>query len=441
MSKTALAWLIAYGAGLLLSVVDPFYALLAYLLDYYAHPPLRWWGLALPDLRWSLLAAGVLLLAYLFNGRSLVDRSILRHRQTKWLLGFLGVAILVTAFAVSVDRSLHYLSDIAKLTLLYLLILGTVRTRSQFRWFVLVMIVGAFIWGVDAFENPKRKAGRLVGIGGPDSDADNSTAAHLLTVLPFLAVYLLKGTAWMRAVCLVAAPFIVNTLILCNSRGASVAIAVAGLSSLLLARGKTRLQLGAMVLLAGVLFVALTDRTFLNRQVTLFSSEQDTSTTGRLDAWKGALELMRDRPFGSGGGGWDIMSPVYIPEVVEAHGGQERTVHNTYLLAGADWGVPGLVLFLGFIASTLRQLHRIRNETGDELIYVESLALEVGLIGFLTAAVFINRLYAEVLYWFAALSGALANINESRQEASEPVTAGNEAPAMSAAGLASQGPR
>ncbi len=421
MSNTALAWLTAYAAGLLLSVVEPFYGLLAYLLDYYAHPPLRWWGDDLPDLRWSLLAASVLLCVYLLKGRNLFDPRILRHGQTKWLLGFLAVATLVTFWAVDVNRSLHYLTDIAKLALLYLLIVGTVRTRNQFRWFVLVMIVGAFMWGLDAYFDPKRRAGRLYGIGGPDSDADNSTAAHLLTVLPFLGIYLLKGVRWERLIALIATPFVVNTIILCNSRGATVAIAVMALAAVVLARGKTRWQIATLGLVGGVLFLYLTDPQFIERQLTLFHYEEDTSATGRLEAWEGALALMADYPLGAGGGGWDAMSPVYIPDIVAAYGGEERTVHNTYLLVGSDWGIPGLILFLGFVGSTLRELHEIRRRTTDQRIYFESFALEVALVGFLTAAFFINRPYAEILYWLSALTAVLQNIAAGAwAEAPEP---------------------
>lgn len=419
MPKTALLWLAAYGAGLLLSLVDPFYALLAYLLDYYAHPPLRWWGDSLPDLRWSLLAALVLLASYTVHGRSLFDRSIVGHSQTLWLLALLAAAILVTPFAVDPARNLEELITLAKLTLLYMLIVGTVRTRSQFRWVVIVMIAGALLWGVDAYLHPERTAGRLRGVGGPDSDADNSTAAHLLTVLPFIGVYLWKGRPAERLLAFVAMPFVLNAVILCNSRGASVAMVAMAGATLFLTHGRQRMLLAGAVASGGVLFAVLLDHTFVDRQLALFGSELDTSAAGRLETWKGALRLMRDRPFGAGGGGWDALSPVYIPDIVAAFDGQARAVHNTFLLVGTDWGVLGLVLFLAFVVATLRQLHAIRRVSADDRATLESLALEVGLVGFLVAAFFINRAYAEVLYWFAALSAALANCQHER----EPVPA------------------
>ena len=60
MSKTAMAWVLGIVTGTVLSFRDPIFGLLAYMFEYYNHPPLRWWGDDLPDLRWSLLIASLL---------------------------------------------------------------------------------------------------------------------------------------------------------------------------------------------------------------------------------------------------------------------------------------------------------------------------------------------------------------------------------------------
>jgi hypothetical protein len=110
------------------------------------------------------------------------------------------------------------------------------------------------------------------------------------------------------------------------------------------------------------------------------------------------------------------LSPVYAAEVVEAHEGELRAVHNTYLWAAADWGLPGFVALMGFILSGLSTLHRVRRQTKNERLKLESLALEVGLIAFLGAAVFINRMYAEILYWLVALAASLDNIQRAESQ-------------------------
>ena len=50
--------------GLLSSfVVHPRWSLITYIAVFYLHPPLRWSGAGLPDMRWSLLAAVVTLIS------------------------------------------------------------------------------------------------------------------------------------------------------------------------------------------------------------------------------------------------------------------------------------------------------------------------------------------------------------------------------------------
>ena len=57
---TAATFLIAYFLSCVLALTrHPSFGLLAYLSAFYIHPPSRWWAYALPDVRWSLLAAGV----------------------------------------------------------------------------------------------------------------------------------------------------------------------------------------------------------------------------------------------------------------------------------------------------------------------------------------------------------------------------------------------
>jgi probable O-glycosylation ligase (exosortase A-associated) len=417
--KTVILWVACYFGLLAASFFGPMFALLAYLLDYYQHPDIRWWGQYLPDLRWSLVSSCVLLGSYLINHGSIV-RPVARYAQTWWLVALLVFAALSTPLAVDYTRSWEELLSLGKLVLLYALIAGTIRTRQHFNWFVTAMILGGFLWGFDAYLDPDRIAGRLRRIGGPDSYNDNSAAAHLLTTLPFLGVALWVGKRWQKALAIAAAPFILNTIVLCNSRGATLGIGVSGLAAIMLVPRRYRLRIGAAVVAGGLLFMHLTDDTFVDRQLTLLSEERDSSSQGRIDTWRGALELVEDHPFGTGGGGFDALSPKYIPEIVDAYGGEPRTVHNTYLLVATDWGIQGFVCFVGFILATIVSLHRIRRDTTDLSIALQAFAIESALLGFLMAAMFINRPYAEVLYWLAGMTAALRNIQKAEATATVP---------------------
>jgi len=314
---------------------------------------------------------------------------------------------------------MHYVARLARLVMLYLLIVGVVKKPEHFRWVVLLLVLGSLTWGIDAFIDPDRRGGRLRRVGGTDSLNDNSAAAQLLIVLPFIALYFLRGRLWEKGVALVTAPFVMNTIILCNSRGATLAAGVAAATALTLVKGKLRLQILGAVIAAAVMAYALVDPQFVQRQMTLTHEEdqRDTSSQDRLTSWKAALHLIQDHPFGAGGGGFELLSPEYIPDIVARHGGELRSVHNTYLAIATDWGLPGFACFAMFLYTTFRALRDLRRRTRDPRIYLESAALQLSLTAFLAAAMFLNRQYAEALYWMAALSTALVNIQRSVEEA------------------------
>ena len=47
-----------------------------YIMIFYVHPPSRWWGQSLPDLRWSMLSAAIALLALIVHWRRLAPAPV-----------------------------------------------------------------------------------------------------------------------------------------------------------------------------------------------------------------------------------------------------------------------------------------------------------------------------------------------------------------------------
>jgi probable O-glycosylation ligase (exosortase A-associated) len=414
MSLTALAWISTYILGIFLSFVHPIYGLFTYFMDYYAHPPLRWWGKALPDYRWSLTIAVITLIAFLLKRNSLPKLHIKKHPQTKWLILFLLNAFAVTPIAVWEEENKQLIEVIIKVILFYLVVIKTIRTKEHFRYLMIFHILGILDWGWNAFVDPQRKAGRLFGIGGPDSLNDNGTAAHLLAILPFVGSVFFTGKWWEKLLCIVTLPFVFNTFILANSRGAFIALLVTGLMSLLLTTGRLRWKTLMAMVLAGLVFYSLVDDKFIERQQTIQTYEEDNASVERIESWKAAFTLIREHPLGTGGGGFEALSPIYIPDIVEAHDGEVRNVHNTFLLVACEWGVQGFLLFMMFILSTIWGLLKIRKEApqtpAGERVRMDSIALILGLVGILSAGFFFNRLYAESVYWLTAFAAVLRNI-------------------------------
>ena len=426
MPKMTIAWLVVYCGGLVASFVSPVYGLLVYLFEYYLRPGLHWWGSDLPRWRYSLIVSIVIAVSYVMTRTNLPEQRIKENPALKWLLLFGVNMLFVTPFAVNLVESWAMVTAFWKMIALYAFIIAIVRTEWAFNAFLAMHIAGAGWWGWEAYLDPERQAGRLMSVGSADTLNDNQAAGHLLTVLPFVLLFVLRvKDKRLKALAIVAGPLIVNTFILCNSRGATIAMLVALSCTLVLAKKghRKRMALAGAGVLA--MFFFLADSQFITRQQTTLNYEDESTAQGRLSTWGAGLRLLRDRPIGAGGYGFNHLSPIYSPEVTAGRNTGRVSPHNTWILVGTEWGIQGFALFLCLLGSTFRLLHRIRRETTDVDMYYRSAAIQVALIGTLTAATFSDRLYGESIYWMCALAVVLYRMHLN---AEAPVVVTVEAP-------------
>ena len=329
------------------------------------------------------------------------------------------MTLVTPTTAVNRERSVDSTINFAKLILFHGLMVGTIRTELAFDAVVGMHMAGATWWGWEAYRNPKRSAGRLQNVGSGDTRGDNGTAAHLLTVLPFIAAYLaVHRDKRLRLLALVAAPLVINTLVLCNSRGATLGVIAALGVALWVSKSGHRIRMIGSGLAFAVCLYALADPQFIARQQQT-NYENDGSATGRLEAWSGAVDLVKDYPFGAGGAGFYELSPVYAPELVERMR-EKRDPHNTFVLVASEWGIPGLALFLGYIWSVMRLLRDVRKTAIGPMWYYRSVAIQLSMVGLLVAGCFTDRFYAEAPYWMGALAVALHRLH-AHQRAQAPV--------------------
>jgi O-antigen ligase len=426
MSKIALLWLAIYFGGVILTLIrHPIYGLLTYLFEYFNHPSSYWWGADLPDFRWSFFIALVTLVSLIIRWHQFKE---VKAPSFKWFLAFLLVAAVVTyTTAVSVKESQSCLEDLIKLAILYFLIVKIVQSEREYRLFVWAIILGCFLFGWRAYQDPNLQGGRLESLGGVDTSSANALASLMLIPLPFIGFYFFTGKKWERVLSVVVAPFILNTIILCNSRGVFLGLLATAAIVVLPGLRILKLKFVLMLLLGVMLFVRLVDQRFIDRMMHIKSgSEQElkSESLGRVASWRGGWKLMRDHPFGTGGKGYKLLSPIYISEIVEAHGGEFRSPHNTFINVGSEWGFPGLFLWLAFLGSTLWHLHRLRRKphhSGNRYA-IESIAIQSALLGFLVAGIFTDRSYAEALYWLCAMGASLWQVSEqAEQTVAKPV--------------------
>ena len=147
------------------------------------------------------------------------------------LLILLNATLVQVALSGDWANSTEDYAALAKFVLLYFLIIAAVRTRQDFSLLLMMLLVGAAYWGFEAkFHGISLVDGRLEGFGGPGCAGSNELASITVTLLPLVGgmVFLFRG--WRRVFVVLAAPFILNLLMLCNSRGGFVGLIIAAVA-------------------------------------------------------------------------------------------------------------------------------------------------------------------------------------------------------------------
>ena len=447
-----IVYLILYFAGLASALRYPIWGVMTYFLAYYFNPIARWWRADVPALRWSFIISMVLIATVLINKRSLRNKGALFTPVNFFCILLILNMLFVYPISVSFDQNTYYFDQYLKMYVFAVLLVMVVDRKKHLQYYIMAHVLGSFYWGYLAWSSPKRQGGRLYGMGGPDSLDDNSMAAHLLMVLPLLCFFILQGKRWQKLLGGASMLFVVNTIVLCNSRGAILGLGVMALMTFFIMKGwKQRLK-GLLVVAMGIgLLLFLADPQFIERQIRPAQSGEyasDSSAQGRRNTWEAAWRLMKDRPLGVGGGGFELLSPIYIPDIVEAHEFETRAVHNTFLLVGTEYGFQGLFIYLAIVFLIVRNFRVVMKYTrsrmdqaGMKFYYYASTTGLIGFVGFMTAATFVSRLQAEAFWWMMAYSIILRRLfkePETESEEAELVPDASPNPYMHGAPLATR---
>ncbi|GAB4334051.1 MAG: hypothetical protein Kow0037_12520 [Calditrichia bacterium] len=407
MSISAIGFLAVYAIGLFLTFRHPIYGLLTYLFEWHNHPPYMWWGDELPDLRWSMTIAAVTLISFLINRKKL-------HFDTKpvkgpiiWLLLIVLNSLTVTElFAILPEESWLKVVEWTKIFVLFVLMAHLVSEYKEYRWIIWVFILCVGNWGRIAYEVGSN---RDLGFYAPNATEENAISAHIVSILPFFAIYFLKGSKWQKIIIGLLTPFVLNVLILANSRASILAMGVVALGIVFLLKGKTRFYAIIGLIIGGFIFLQLTNEDFWERQQKTTRVVKEEKKEIRYYIYRGAIKMFKDYPFGVGGEGFVHLSQTYIPESTKP-----RSQHNTFLAFLTDWGFLGLTFYLLFLFSVFRITFKIKRRAKEwpeiENFYYDATALQLALLSLCVAGMFHSRQYAEVVYWFGALTLALDKI-------------------------------
>jgi hypothetical protein len=421
MLSAAMFALFFLGCAGLAMVRHPLYGLYLYLAVFYIHPPARWWGPLLPDLRWSFLAAAVALLATLVHSKRLSNVVSPWYATTPARVMLLLTAWVWVQNVWALDSVAHWTATIqlTKYLVVFFLCYRLARSATEGRDVLLVHVAGCFFLGLLCYLSGRNYGNRLDGVGGPGIDDANSLGMVLATGVVVGAVLLLATRGWRRAVVALTLPVIVNGVILTGSRGAFLGLLAGGVIILVMRPRQSQWFFWGVAGLGVIAAISLVDRSFIDRMSTLRGAvaegrgAMDSSAEGRLELAIAQMQMAARYPHGTGHRGTAALSAQYMDSRWLTGGGEggdaARSSHNTLLTMLVEQGAVGVFLYAWLTLWGLNAIGRARaamsRGTPFELM-APATACCAGLAVVWMAGQFTDYLLAEVQVWFLAVLAA-----------------------------------
>ncbi|WP_153558902.1 O-antigen ligase family protein [Roseimaritima sediminicola] len=257
----------------------------------------------------------------------------------------------------------------------------------------------------------------------------NRYAQNMLMLVP-LAVLPIGGVVgpWRKLGYVLAAVLISAGCMLTFSRGAAVAFGI--LILLMRFTGYIRTRHLGMLAVASLLlllaFPQIASRMdslgtlvgYLRGDTGAQTQKLDGAITGRATSMLAALRVTADYPIlGVGPGNF----PLYNREYAKVGGfrahDEDRAAHCLYLHLSAEYGLLGLTLFLGMIAVTLRDLHRVWRRYRDEDPQLATLAAGVAmaLLAYLVTGLFLHFSFIRFFWIIMAIACSIPLIAAREQ--------------------------
>ena len=418
------------------ALFDPVLGVLGYMLHYIIGPEKQWWHAPLNPigLRYSFTLAAVTAIGIVLNRTRLRFGKLLMGQEKLLLLMLALIWALTLAGPETVGR--YTVTDHASMkmmkVMIFCLMMTHVVTRSKDLDKVLwVLVVGSLILGLQAYDLPRRAfiGGRLDGrVGGSDFLDANALAAFMVAATVITGVMFMRSSWRGKLLCAAAGAFSMNTIILCRSRGAILALCGAGVAIVFSVpkRFRVKLMVGMVVAAAGLLH--LSDPQFLIRMGGIATHTDaiidgreatDRSAMSRIKIWKGGLKMLSHKPFGVGPGNFNQNIGRYSPNYAGF------SPHSTYIQSVCELGLPGFALFLAILGNSLWTVRKVIHECEELEQFPENqrltfqwtaCGLGAVVVGWATFGLTGHLMYSEVFWWYLMLPVCLQRAFENARE-------------------------
>jgi O-antigen ligase len=396
---------LTYG-GALIAPFNPFYGFLIYVAFANLKPDALWFY-SLPQGNYSRTIAIAFLAGWLIQGAG--SWKFGRAGIVVWSLLLFWMWIFVEALispnhAVAwnhfIALSKTYLPFIAGVTLI-----DSVAKLKQLAW--VIVITQGFL----AFEcNVQYYTTYFIANDWRFLNLDNnSTAITMVTAIGmsfFLGLH--SPRWWQKAIAFASAAMMAHVVLFSMSRGGMLALIITVVTAFILVPKR---PMHVLMFVVGCLIVLrLAGEPVQQEFATIFAPEgqRDYSAQGRLDLSRDAMHCMYENLlFGCGMENWGNIAPDYGWP-------RGKEVHNTWAQLGAELGVPGLTLIVGFYAVGCLLLFRIARErtpVDDPWLKYFARMVIASIAGFFIAAAAVTCEGVEIPYYTMVIGAGVLKID------------------------------
>lgn len=358
------------------------------------------WGFAY-DMQFALLVALFTLVALMFSRE---PKKIPWTRETIVLAIFVGWMFITTLAAQYPALAWPQMEKVAKIQLMIFVTLILMQSKGRINLLVWVMTLSLAFYGVKGGIFTIVNGG-IYHVRGPEGSfigGDNEMGLALVMTIPLLR-YLQTTLANVFLRHAMTAAMVLTAIAAVGSQSRGALLGIVAMGAFFWLKSRTKILTGLLAVFSVVSIMAVMPQQWFDRMQTIQSYEQDASALGRINAWKMAFNLAKDKPLG---GGFETFRPptfaIYAPEPDRVH-----DAHSIYFEVLGEHGFVGLALFLVLGLMTWRSASWVIRQTRDDpgRHWAADLAamVQVSLVGYASAGAFLGLGYFDFYYTLVAV--------------------------------------
>ena len=392
----------------------PYIGILLWTWLSFMNPQRLCWGFAY-DFPFAYVVAVVTLFSLLISRE---PKRFLWTRETVVLLIFIGWMVVTTIFSVYPILAWPQLDKVAKIQLMVFVTMMVMQSKERLNLLVWVMTLSLAFYGVKGgiFTIVHGGVYHVRGPNGTFIGGDNEMGLALIMTIPLLRYLQLIATkVWLRYAMIASIVLCAFAAIGSQSRGAMLGMVVMG--AFLWLKSRNKLFTGLLTALAAALILMTMPQAWFDRMATIEHYQQDGSAEGRINAWKMAFNLAKDKPLGGGFNCFQRgMFAIYAPNPRNVHDS-----HSIYFEVLGEHGFFGLFLFLVLGLMVWRTaswiIKRARGDPENRWAADLAAMVQVSLVGYASAGAFLGLANFDLYYTLIAVVVLCKTVLVARQAA------------------------